>query len=139
MAVKTETTTINDIEYSCTQMAPSEAGPIKFQLIGIFGSALSDIVAVMKDSEEAQLQVVLASVQKVIKDTGPEELFAFIKKLVKKANRKNEDGKYTRIDDKVFEEVFADNMTEIYHVFGFVLRVNFGGFLTDLGLKKVEE
>jgi hypothetical protein len=140
MACKTETKLIGDTEYSCTQMPPSLAGPIKFQLIGVFGSALKDIAEAMQLSEDKQSAVLISAVQSIIKDTGPTELFAFIKSLVLKTSVKKPGCEYERMTEPMFEEIFAaDNMGDMYKVFFFVIQVNYAGFLKGLGLKQVSE
>lgn len=122
MVCKTETCVINEHEYSVTQWPAEKAMLMKFKLIKAFGAPLMTLVKA--DSANTDDGIGDAFMD-LFSDTKPEELVALIKQCVTGAAR---DG--TRMIESAFDDYFSgDSLSEVYRVFGFVIRVNYANLL----------
>jgi len=135
MACETFKETINGRDYSVTQMPPSMAGPIKFQIAGMFGEGIKELMGVIGKKEDEQAAILFKVISKVVKENGHDEVFAFVKKIVCTVNYKGADDKMSRMDSTSFESLYAgDDLLEAYKVFLWVIKCNFSGFLKGLKL-----
>lgn len=129
MAVKTESTIIDDVEYSVTQWSCEKALTMKFKLTKILGPALAKLAATDSTGGEGnnsqQLAAFGEALQALFMSAEPEEVVKLIKECLVGVAR---DGK--RMTEHSINEFFTgDDLFSIYKVFGFVIKVNFSGFM----------
>jgi hypothetical protein len=129
MACQTETTQIGDHEYSVTQWPAQKAILMKMRLAKTFGASLASIVANSqggkKSSDSDDAKGLSEGLNMLFQANSPEEVTSLIKETVVGVSM---DG--TRIMDSRFDEVFSgDNLMDVYKVFMFVIKVNYGNLL----------
>lgn len=123
MACNTETKQIGDHEYSVTQWPATKSMLLKFKLAKAFGASLA---ALASQSETDEAEVLSDSLSTLFQNNSPEDLVNLMKECVIGAAR---DGK--RIVESSFDELFSgDNLLEVYQIFVFVIKVNYGNLMT---------
>lgn len=138
MSCRTETTTINDHEYSVTQWSAEKAILMKLKLAKVFGSSITKMAALfdgVNKNEDTRMEAEALSegLQVLFEGNSAEEILSLIKSCVVGVAR---DG--TKITDLTFNSVFStDSLADVYLVFIFVLRVNYANFLNGQFLGKV--
>ena len=138
MATEIVKQTIGNCEYSVQQWPPSTALPMKFRLIGIFGKSIPNIIAVAQEKDDAkQAEVLFEEISGIIEKTGPEQLAQLVKEVVCSANRSVMGGEFERLNATKFEEIYGNNFMEMYQVFAFVIKANYGDFFNGLDLKNL--
>lgn len=127
MACRTETKQIGNNEYSATQWPAEKSLLMKFRLTKVFGASLSSLLGVVDfksmSVEDSKLEVALSSaINSLFSSATPEEAVSLIKECIVGTAIGD-----TRITDTKFNEVFSgDDMMDMYKVFFFVLKVNYG-------------
>lgn len=123
MSCETKTDTIGEHEYSVRQWSAEKALKMKFRIVKVVGSALATLSAGDPDKDfEGTLG---KAIEDVFKNNDPDEIVALLKDSIIGVAR---DG--TKITESSFNEHFSgDDLQDVYRVFVFVLRVNFGNFL----------
>lgn len=122
MVCKTETKEINDIEYSVTQWPVEKSLLMKFRLVKAFGPSITELMNYKEGDTEAEATSLAKAISLVFDSATPEELLSLIKSCVVGVAR---DGK--RITETSFTEHFSgDEMMDVYKVFMFVMKVNYG-------------
>lgn len=126
MACKTETKTINDVDYSVTQWPADKAMLMQFKLLKVFGPSLTQLAtAVSTTSKSIDSTKLAESLNQLFVSATPEDIFALLKECILGVAR---DG--SRLTENSFKEIFGpDDLLEIYQVFLFVLKVNYGNFI----------
>jgi len=139
VACKTETTTINEIEYSCRQYSAIIGAKYKLKVIKAFGASLAAIVPAMSGKTDDQVKALAEAVDKLFKHATPDELIDLLVEMVTSGTvaRANEEGKLVILTKTTFEQAFGgDDLADMYKVFIFVLRTNYAGFFKG---KKAQE
>jgi len=129
MACQTETTQIGDHEYSVTQWPAEKAILMKMRLAKTFGASLASIVANSqggnKSSDSDDAKALSEGLSMLFQANSPEEVTNLIKESVIGVAM---DG--TKIMESRFNEVFSgDSLMDVYKVFMFVIKVNYGNLL----------
>lgn len=129
MACQTETTQIGDHEYSVTQWPAEKAILMKMRLAKTFGASLASIVANSqggnKSSDSDDAKALSEGLSMLFQSNSPEEVTNLIKESVIGVAM---DG--TKIMESRFNEVFSgDSLMDVYKVFMFVIKVNYGNLL----------
>tara|TARA_R110000782_G_C14801543_1_gene411903 strand:- start:1658 stop:2083 length:426 start_codon:yes stop_codon:yes gene_type:complete len=125
MSCETLTETIGDHEFSVTQWSAQKSILMKFKLIKTFGSAISILAGHNEDSDSGQAEALSAGLSMLFKHTSPEELLNLMTECVIGVAC---DGK--RITPSSFNELFSgDNLLDVYKVFAFVMRTNYGNLM----------
>jgi hypothetical protein len=133
MACKTESMYIGEREFSATQWNAEKSLLMKFKLLNIFGASLASMVTGSNDADSLS-----KGLESLFDNSSPEKILEIIKETIMGVAV---DGK--RMTATSFNEVFdTENLMDVYKVFIFVLKVNYGNFLKGrLGgelLNKVE-
>lgn len=144
MGCRTESKTIGEHEYSVTQWPADKSLLMKFRLGKVFGPSLTLLASAIKaeeeaDNQESMMEALSNSISKLFEKTSPEDILALIKETVVGTAV---DG--SRMTDSKFTELYSgDDLMEVYQVFLFVLKVNYGnlfkGQLADRLLAKVKD
>lgn len=129
MACQTETKQIGEHEFSVTQWPAEKAILMKMRLAKTFGASLASIVANSqggeKSSDSDDAKALSEGLAMLFQSNTPEEVTALIKESVVGVAM---DG--TRITETKFNEVFSgENLMDVYKVFMFVVKVNYGNLL----------
>lgn len=123
MSCETETTNIDDREYSVTQWAADRSMVMKFKLIKAIGASFAILSA--PDSDKNTSVNVSDAIALLFQNNSPDEIADLIKSCVVGAAC---DGK--KITTSSFNEIFSgDKLINVYKVFLFVLRVNYSNLL----------
>ncbi len=127
MSCKTQTKQIGDNDYSVTQWPAEKAILTKFKLVKIFGASLVSLVKISDDKnaivDEAKL--LSESLSTLFEHNSPEEITSLIKNCVIGVGCNDK-----RITESSFNELFSgDSLLEVYQVFIFVLKVNYGALM----------
>lgn len=139
MACKTESQVIGEHEYSVTQWSAQKAILTKFKLIKTFGASLAIIAGQASGEETDEATALSDGLSTLFANSSPEDLLELMTETVIGVAC---DGK--RITKTSFEELFSgDSLMDVYKVFLFVMRVNYGnlmkGQLAESLLAKVKE
>jgi len=141
MACKTENKTIGEHDYSVTQWPATKALLMKARLAKTFGTSIALIGAAVtgKDRDDAKDAKALAEGLESLFSNSPEALVGLVKDTVIGVGCGD-----AIITDSSFEELFSgDNLLDVYKVFLFVLKVNYGNLIrgqsVELLLSKVKE
>lgn len=130
MAVKTETKTIDDKEFSVTQWPAERAILTKMRLIKAIGPAIASLIKLEDGKEDDALA---NGLNLLFENSTPEEILTLIKTCIVGISC---DG--TRISESRFTELFSgDNLLTVYKVFVFVLQVNYKNFLKGQSLSGI--
>lgn len=122
MACNTETKQIGDHEISVTQWPATKSMLFKFKLAKTFGASLA---ALANQSDTNEAEILSNGLSSLFQNNSPEELVALMKDCVIGVAR---DGK--RITETSFDEIFSgDSLLEVYQVFVFVVKVNYGNLM----------
>ena len=131
MACNTETTQIGDHEFSVTQWPAEKAILMKMKLAKTFGASIGKIASMafksskIKATEGEEAEVLSESISLLFESNSPEEITAFIKTAVIGVAC---DG--TKITETSFNQTFSgDDLMDVYKVFIFVVKVNYGNLL----------
>tara|TARA_R110000851_G_scaffold96792_2_gene209937 strand:+ start:20945 stop:21361 length:417 start_codon:yes stop_codon:yes gene_type:complete len=136
MACRTENKEIGDHEYSVVQWSADKAMLMKFKLIKIFGPSLAMLATEDGGSDSESLS---KGLHKLFENNSPEDIVATMKECVLGVAM---DGK--RLTPSSYAESFsADDIMDIYQIFIFVIKVNYGnllkGQLAERFLAKMKE
>lgn len=141
MACKTESKTIGGHEYSVTQWPATKALLMKIRLAKVFGTSIALIGASVtgKNRDYSKDAKALADGLESLFNNSPEALVSLIKETVIGAGCDNE-----VITDSQFEELFSgDDLANVYKVFFFVIKVNYGNLIkgqsVELLLAKIKD
>lgn len=139
MSCKTESTQIGNHEYSVTQWPAEKSVLMKFRLAKALGSSLSKIATALSSNnvtKEDKMAAFSEGVSELFKNSSPEELSKLIKDCVVNGYC---DG--TMITETSYNELFSgDSIADLYKVFFFVIKVNYGNFIpARMGAKFQEE
>jgi len=135
MATKEDTKEINGHSYYVRQLPPTKALPLKFELGRIFGKALPSLLSGKGKDDDIQAEAFATALQSIFNAADPEQLTSLIKRVTETATRDGNrimDGNAEKTIS--FDDAFIDDYSGMYKVFYFVLVVNFGNFITGLGL-----
>lgn len=122
MGCKTETKTIGDKEYSVTQWSAEKALLNKYRIAKVLGPAIS-LIAKNIESEDASL--IGNVISSIFEGSKPEDVLGIIKNSIIGIGCNGQ-----VITEGTFNEIFSgDNLSEVYPVFIFVLKVNYGNLL----------
>jgi len=126
MACETKTTTISDVEYSCTQWPPETAMLIKFRLVKAFGTAVTMLVSDKQSDGGDEIAAIGDALSAVFNNVSPEELVSLMKDCVIGASRNGE-----KISDSGFTQHFSgDSLADAYRLFLFVVKANYSGLMS---------
>lgn len=139
MSCETETTTINEREYSVTQWPAKKAILTKFKLVKTFGASLAILAGQASGEDSDDAKALSNGLSTLFNHSSPDELLSLMTECIIGIAC---DGK--RITESGFDELFSgDNLMDSYKVFIFVLKVNYGnlmkGQLADRFLAKMKE
>ncbi len=139
MSCKTEQHTIGEREYSVTQWSAQRAILTKLKLIKTFGAALSVLAGQATGEDADEAGALSEGLSILFNNSSPEEILELMTDCIIGVAC---DGK--RITKTSFEELFSgDNLMDVYKVFLFVMRVNYGnlmkGQLAESFLTKIKE
>ena len=135
MPCNTETTYIGDNEFSVTQWPIEKSLLMKFKLTKMFGPALTCLLGGLdvKGSDEDQITSLSNGLEKLFESGTPEDIVLIMKKSIVGIHCNEE-----RITESSFTELFSgDNMMDVYKVFLFVLKVNYGNLLKGQKVEKL--
>lgn len=128
MACKTESKQIGDHEYSVTQWPATKALLMKARLAKVFGASIAMIgaAAMGKSRDDSKDAKALADgLESLFNNNSPEALVGLFKESIIGVAC---DG--NKITESSFEELFSgDNLLDIYKVFLFVVKVNYGNLV----------
>ncbi len=131
MACQTETKEIGEHEYSVTQWPADKAMLMKMKLAKTFGASIATIASIAlqsdkkKSSDADQAKALSEGIALMFESNTPEEVTTLIKSCVIGVAM---DG--TRITETSFNEKFSgDELMDVYKVFIFVIKVNYGNLL----------
>lgn len=139
MSCETETKIIGEHEYSVTQWPAKKAILTKFKLIKTFGASLAILAGQSSNEDYDDARTLSDGLSTLFNHSSPDELLSLMTECVIGVAC---DGK--RITESRFDEIFSgDNLMDVYKVFIFVLKVNYGnlmkGQLADRFLAKMKE
>ena len=124
MGCNTETNTVNDHEYSVTQWSATKALLMKLRMAKVFGSAFTIVASAISGDEEAnEMEAFANGFSRLFENNDPEDIVALMKDSIVGVAR---DG--TKITNTSFDEHFTGELMDIYKVFIFVIKVNYGNF-----------
>ena len=121
MSCETFTTEIDGNKYAYTQLSATNSLTLKFELAGIAGKAIADLVPHMGESSDKQIKAFGEALSDIFKVNDPEKVVNLIKRIMVPAFR---NGKRIEFDDD-----FTGNMSEMYNVLLWILKKEFGDFL----------
>lgn len=131
MSCQTETKQIGEREFSVTQWPADKAMLMKMKLAKTFGASIANIASIAmasdkkKSSDAEQAKALSEGIAMMFQNNTPEEVTALIKSCVVGVAL---DG--TRITETSFNEKFSgDELMDVYKVFFFVVKVNYGNLL----------
>lgn len=130
MACKTESKQIGDFEFSATQWPADKAMLMKFRIAKALSASIEDVVSKLnfnskKGATEKDIGAVVAGLSRVFRDNDPEELSKLLKDSILGCACNGE-----RITPTSFTEIFSgDNLSLVYKVFFFVVKVNYSNFI----------
>lgn len=138
MACETRTEQIGDHEYSVTQWSAQKAILTKFKLIKTFGAAITLLAGHDTEDGAGEADALSNSLSTLFNNSSPEDIMNLMTECVVGVAC---DGK--RITSTSFNELFSgDDLLDVYKVFAFVMRVNYGnlmkGQLAEKLLTKVQ-
>jgi len=135
MGIQTHKKTIDGREYSVTTFPAMYSLRLKTSLTRTFGpaivAALSQKGASLKDVMDGDLadlnleHAVQLLTEKLTEDTTED--------LVNRLLSQTVVGNRSVTDADVFNDCFAGNLTALYRLIGFVIEVNYGGFMKAVG------
>ncbi len=141
MACNTESTEINGRKYTVTQWPAEKALVYKMTLAKVFGPGIATIFGQLNafsgDSEDPdvnakQTDALAKGLALIFETSSPEEIVHLIKSSI--IGTMCDEG---RITESKFTELYSgDNLNEVYKVFMFILKVNYGNFFKG---QKAEE
>lgn len=122
MTCKTETKTIGEREFSVTQWSAEKALLMKLKLLKVIGPSVASLAS---NSDGNEVEAFAKGLEKLFQNSEPEQILDLIKQcLVGVAI----DG--TRLTESRINENFdADSLMDMYQVFLFVLKTNYGNFM----------
>lgn len=131
MACSTETKQIGDHEFSVTQWPADKAILMKMKLAKTFGASIGKIASMAlqstkgKTSDAEEAEALSEGISMLFQSNTPEEIMQLIKGCVIGVAM---DG--TKITETTFNQIFSgDNLMDVYKVFIFVVKVNYGNLL----------
>lgn len=126
MACKTESEMIGEHEFSVTQWDAEKAMLMKLKVMKTIGPAFALIAGdFIGDGEVENADGFAAGINTMFEHNSPEEIVALVKECVVGVAC---EGK--RMTATSFNEIFSgDDLMDVYKVFAFVLKVNYGNFL----------
>lgn len=135
MSTKDDKTTINGRTYWAVQLPPSQALLLQLELTRIMGSALGELMPVLRQGSPAdsaaRMAAMSAAVAALFKAAPPEQVLSLITKLV--TTVKVDGRRIENLDTEFQGEYLAD----VYKVFFWALGLNFSSFFGDGGLQGV--
>ena len=144
MACKTETKQIGDHDFTVTQWPAQKAILTKLKLVKTFGSALSILAGDAKSSnskhkDKEEAEALSNGLAALFNSSSPEELLKLITDCIVGIMCDDR-----RITIASFDEIFSgEDLLDVYKVFLFVMRVNYGnlmkGQLAENFLAKMKE
>lgn len=123
MTCETICSTINEREYTYTQLTATKSLILKFKIAGIMSSSVKDIAAGMGKSEKEQIEYFLSAISIVFKENEPEKILSLIKEIFAPAFVDGE-----RID---IDKHYTGNISEMYKALFWVLKEEYGSFLAE--------
>ena len=117
-------TTINQIDYSYTQLPATQSLKLKFKLAGILGNAIGEITAGLGKKDAEQMKVFTSAIEHIFSNNDPDMIVELIKKILAPAFRDKK-----RID---FDADFTGNTQEMYQAVFWILKTEYGGFMEGL-------
>jgi hypothetical protein len=142
MGRSTDTIVLGEKTYSVTQLPAMRAMRLQARLLAVFGPALSQLVAGLKDVKSlARMDVSLiapalgGAVESLMKRLTPEEAEALVRELLIGATvTVRVDGKPDRQAEllKLVDEEFRGRLLDLYALLGFALQVNYADFIEGL-------
>lgn len=131
MACNTETKTIGEREISVTQWPAEKALLMKLRLMKTIGPAAASFMSM---SEGAEVEALTDAIEKLFETREPEAVMKLIKDSIEGVAIDS-----TRLTLTRFNEVFdADSLLDIYQIFFFVLKVNFGNLMKGQFAQKIQ-
>lgn len=118
MAVKTETTVINDIQYNVTQLFAEDAIKVECEIANLIGG---DFVRLFTDS---------GKLADLLKNIDPEKTLALFKKLIQNkcvTKKINVDGSDIFLPVSINED-FSGDLVGLHSLLFFIIEVNFKSF-----------
>lgn len=134
MATRIESKEINEREYTVRQWSAEKSMLMKFKLIRALGSSFSVLIEKEVSSDEEKLS---KAVSVLFDNNSPEELVSLIKSCIISGQisvKELDEEKAQTLTDVKFKQLFSggDNLTEIYQLFAFILKVNYENFFKGL-------
>lgn len=128
MACKTDKTEINGNVYVATQF-PADMGLVmKFRFGKLFKSVLVDLLPLLKAAKNGdasnKIEAFMGILDKLL-ENDPESMAKFIQDMFRGV-------KINGTSSFDFGSHFADNYSEMYKVFFWLIKLNFGGFFNAL-------
>lgn len=121
MSLKTDSTVINDVRYTCTQLNAKDAVRLQMKIAKFIGDAASSI----KDLDGDAWQV--AAIGGILQHLDNDEFFDGVYlKLINSCKKVDSNGNGSLID---FNNDFAGKLMDAHKVFVFALRVNYEDFI----------
>lgn len=145
MTCRTETKTIDNVEYSVRQWPAEKAMVNKFKLIKILGAPLASIANVLGDSDtndgslsDNEVSSISGAIEQLFANSSPEDLVSFIKECIVSNVFAGEGANATRITETSFNDMFAgDDLSKVYKVFIFVIKVNYSNLVKGQGVENL--
>lgn len=137
MSCKSETTTIGSNEYRVNQWPAMKSITMKLKLTELFGPSITSLGSLVKsDSGEINTAEALSIViNNLFKNGTPEDLASMLEDCVTGGNTFCNG---ERVTISKFEEIFSgDDLLDVYKVFFFVMKVNYGNLMRGQFLEEV--
>lgn len=135
MSCRTETQEIGMAEYSVTQWPATKAIVMKMRLLKTFGASVAILAggALGGKGKSEDTKSLSDGLHALFQDSSPEEIVALMKECVIGVACDGE-----KITSSSFEKLFSgDELTEVYKVFLFVLKVNYANLMKGQKAEKL--
>ena len=126
MSCETFTTEIKGAKYSYTQLSAKKSLKLKFRMAAVMGTAVSDILPAVEESEARQLKAFGAAIGDVFGNNDPDSMVQLFEDIMIPAFK---DGDRINMDKH-----FTGKTLEMYEVLFWILKCEYGDFIAGINI-----
>lgn len=129
MGIKVKEQTIDDKKIMVTQFGGRRSVKINTKLIrmvtGIIGPVLPALSSIKDENSISDIDIDIVSLSKsLVNQLDEDKTYNLIRELTSQTRIDNRE-----LDDQLFDDIFAGNLSLLYKIIAFVIKVNWGDFL----------